>query len=95
MSKLSLKDVLLGIAIVFIVFSGALVTYYLWPPHKDIDKNVVASAKPNITSQLKTTNNIVVPKSLIKKARAAGYYCPSWNAQPGQIVSSICYPLNN
>jgi len=34
-----------------------------------------------------------VPAQSQQRAKAAGYYCPSWDASPGQVSPSICYPI--
>ena len=52
---------------------------------KRIDKTV--------TAVLKTTTGLTVPANWVSKAKNLGYYCPSWNAKPGEIVSQICYKL--
>lgn len=35
-----------------------------------------------------------VPADSVKRAQSKGYYCPSWDAKPGQVVPEICYPLS-
>ena len=34
-----------------------------------------------------------IPVQSREKAKKAGYYCPSWDAQPGEIVSNICIKI--
>jgi hypothetical protein len=50
-------------------------------------------SKPTTTNIL-TAGGQPVPKAWQAKAKALGYYCPSWDAQPGQISSDICLPLD-
>lgn len=35
-----------------------------------------------------------VPAGSAERAKAAGYYCPSWDARPGQVTSFICVKLD-
>ena len=46
------------------------------------------------STYLKTVSGEIVPSKWIDKAKSLGYYCPSWDAKPGQIVSDICYKLS-
>ena len=45
------------------------------------------------SNYLKTVSGQIVPSKWMDRAKSLGYYCPSWNAEPGQIVSDICYKL--
>jgi hypothetical protein len=34
-----------------------------------------------------------VPAQFCTRAKQDGYYCPSWDAKPGQIAPDICYKV--
>jgi hypothetical protein len=41
-----------------------------------------------------TAGGVKVPMRLQARARAAGYYCLSWNTSPGTIEPDICMTLD-
>ncbi len=55
--------------------------------------NLLQKKITQTTNYLKTVTGQIVPSKWIDKAKNLGYYCPSWDAKPGQIVSDICYKL--
>jgi Tfp pilus assembly protein PilV len=59
--------------------------------------NSVKSSTTNNKQQTLTTvkaGGMTVPTKWQAKAESLGYYCPSWDASPGQITSGVCYPLD-
>jgi hypothetical protein len=53
------------------------------------------NTKPVTTQKTLTANGQTVPYRYAEKAKSLGYYCPSWDAKPGEIAPTICYKLDN
>jgi hypothetical protein len=52
-------------------------------------------SQPNETmNKTMTAGGMKVPAAYQSKAMKLGYYCPSWDAKPGEISSEICIPLD-
>lgn len=52
------------------------------------------SPRPSDSTKPLTASGVAVPTAWQTRARSLGYYCPSWAAKPGEIVSSVCLPLD-
>ena len=54
------------------------------------------ASRPNNSSnqQPLTAGPYTVPRQFRAKAESLGYYCPSWNAQPGTASPGACVKLN-
>lgn len=71
----------------------------LWHAHQPKPKpgashQAVAQQRMGAPAKPLSAGGQPVPPSLQQKARAKGYYCPSWNAQPGQAAPDVCYSLD-
>ena len=80
-------EVLLGLLVVLII-AGSIWIFYL---NRGLAKETVINSQPAASSPACTIKG--VPASLCVKAKSLGYYCPSWDARPGQIVPDYCYKV--
>jgi len=80
--------------IALLIVAGVIV---LWISHNhhtpaSVPPATSHAAAPN---QTLTAGGEPVPTSEVARAKKAGYYCPSWDAQPGQVSSGVCLPLDH
>jgi len=83
-----------GLAAIIIIAGLAV----WWPGFHHAPKPSPASKTSEQQSprptQPPTAGGRPIPQQFWAKARSLGYYCPSWAAQPGQIVSHACIKLD-
>jgi hypothetical protein len=80
------RTLLISIVAIVIVVAGI----WLIRLNRDSVKNVSTSTATASQAACSIKN---VPEKFCAEAKATGYYCPSWGAKPGQVVSDICYKI--
>lgn len=83
--------VLTGAALII----GGLVWHYHKPYYHSSQPSSTNITQPTSPPTNSSGNHPLssVPAGSRQRAKAAGYYCPSWDARPGQVSPSICYPI--
>ena len=85
---------LMAIAVI-LISAGSLTAYLLLgSKYHSSGGASMPSVQPSPVSKPLTAGGIPVPVKSRNQALKAGYYCPSWDATPGQVASTICIPLD-
>lgn len=82
-------------AVAAVILAGAIIWWSNGHQAKPDAPQTTASAKPSPQATTTVTaGGQSVPEQFWSKARALGYYCPSWDAKPGEIASNACIKLD-
>ena len=79
--------------IIGIVLIGAAIIVVGLLIFRQNNSTKVQNTPPRESSSL-TVGGEPVPAESQAEARRLGYYCPSWDAKPGQVAPDICLKLD-
>jgi hypothetical protein len=85
------KKIMAALIVVCLIIAGGVVIVLIRSSHQPKTPAVTNSSN---SSKPVTAGGVPVPSDSQIKAKAKGYYCPSWDAKPGQVASTICIPLD-
>ena len=71
-----------------------LLTFNAIHVSKIVNHSQQTQSPTNTAAQKLTANGQVIPPDSVARAKAAGYYCPSWDTSAGSVASTICYKLD-
>lgn len=97
-NKVSIKRlrwILIVAGIVCLAIISAWIVYDKMQQSKQADSTTKSTSTNQKSSNTNlTAGGIAVPEVWQAKAQHLGYYCPSWAAKPGEVVSNVCLKLD-
>jgi len=92
--KTDSKNLIVLVSVLVVMLTLTITLYVLWRSTKPTASQPITPTSAPQSSQPVTAGGQPVPSAYQARAKAAGYYCPSWAAAPGTTASDICIPLD-